>query len=62
MFAAGDRGIDVIDATTLAIVREMNPGVMFSVGTGIGPDRQVFAGDFISGELHRLSYSSGEPR
>src|SRR5262249_30605547 len=60
VFAAGDRGIDVIDGNQLAVVRKMNPGpVLFSVATETGPERTLFVGDVNPGKLRRLSYSSG---
>lgn len=62
VLAAGDRGVDVVDAAELQVTREMNPGIVFSVATATGSDRQLYAGDFVTGQLHRLSYSSGEPR
>ncbi len=57
--AVGDRGIDIYDPATLSLVRQIDAGIPFSVAVGPGSDRELFAGDFLSGELHRRSYSSG---
>jgi YVTN family beta-propeller protein len=62
VLAAGDRGVEMIDEARLKIVRHMDAKLPYSVATATGPARQLFAGDFKSGEVHRLSYSSGEPR
>jgi YVTN family beta-propeller protein len=62
VLAAGDRGVEMIDEARLKIVRHMDAKLPYSVATATGPARQLFAGDFKSGEVHRLSYTSGEPR
>jgi YVTN family beta-propeller protein len=62
VLAAGDRGVEMIDEARLRIVRHIDAKLPYSVATATGPGRQLFAGDFKSGEVHRLSYTSGEPR
>jgi YVTN family beta-propeller protein len=62
VLAAGDRGVETIDGARLKVIRHMDAKIPFSVATATGPGRQLVVGDFKSGEVHRLSYSSGEPR
>ena len=61
VFAAGDRGVEVVSASQLVRTRHMDAGVAFAVATETGPMRQLFVGDFLDGKLRRLSYTSGEP-
>jgi YVTN family beta-propeller protein len=60
--AAGDRGVELIDEQTLQSVRHIDAGLAFAAAAPTGHARQLFTGDFRSGEVRRLSYSSGEPR
>ena len=59
-FAAGDRGVEVVDENAMRVVRHIDAGIAFSVGTANG--RQIYTGDFLDGTLRRLASSGGEPR
>ena len=60
VFAVGDRGVNVIDAGSLAVKRHIAAGLPFSVATENGSATQLFVGDVKLGQLRRLSYGSGE--
>jgi DNA-binding beta-propeller fold protein YncE len=62
VIAVGDRGVELIDTSRLAVVRHIDAGLPFSVAPATGSGRQFYVGDFLTGELTRRSYSSGEPR
>lgn len=59
VFAAGDRGVDLVNAAELRVTRTMDTGVELSATTGTGSSRQLFTGGALDGTLQRLSYSGG---
>lgn len=61
VLAAGDRGVDVVDPQALTVVRRINAGVATSVAVPPNEGREFYAGDVVTGELHRRSYTSGAP-
>ena len=60
VFAAGDRGVEVIDAGPLEVTRHIDAGLPFSVATENGAATQLYVGDLRYGQLRRLSYTSGQ--
>lgn len=61
IFVTSERAVEVIDDTRLEVVRTIPAGLGFAIATEPGPSRQLYVGDLRSGELTRLSYSSGTP-
>lgn len=59
VFVAGDRGVDVIGEESLSVIRQIPADLPFAVTTAVGSGRQFYVGGRRSGELTRLSYSSG---
>ncbi len=57
--AVGDRGIDLYDLGQRDLRRRIDVGSPFSVAVGPGGSRQLYVGDFLSGQLHRRSLTSG---
>ena len=59
-FVVGESRVSVVGQQTMAVVRTMPADLPFSVATANGPSRTLYIGDLRSGQLTRLSYSSGQ--
>lgn len=62
VFAISDGGVHVMDQSTNTMIRTMPAGIgPYHLSTAIGSDRQLYVVSRTTGELRRLSYSSGTP-
>ncbi|MDG4822944.1 FG-GAP-like repeat-containing protein [Asanoa sp. WMMD1127] len=59
LFAGTDRGVDMINTTSLKVERHMEPGTT-PLRVSAGQGHELYVGNR-EGELRRMSYSSGEP-
>ena len=60
VFVVSDNGVHVLDQSTNTMVRSMPVGTgPYHLSTAVGSDRQLYVVSRTSGELRRLSYSSG---
>jgi hypothetical protein len=56
VFAAGDRGVDLLGTGQTELLGHIDTAVPFSVAVGPGLSRQFYVGDFLTGELRRRNY------
>jgi YVTN family beta-propeller protein len=56
VFAAGDRGVDVLGTGVTELLDHIDAALPFSVAVGPGATRQLYVGDFVTGELRRRNY------
>ncbi len=61
VFAVGDRGVNVLGTGVTSVLRFFPAELPFSVGVGPGATRQLYVGDFLTGELRRRNYGAGAP-
>lgn len=62
VFAAGDRGVDLLGTGQTQLLGHIDAAVPFSVAVGPGHTRQLYVGDFLTGELRRRNYSGSSQK